>query len=63
MKKPLLLLLIMLMPALALGQPRIQFQTEQHDFGQARPGTQPEFVFEVTNAGDQPLEIIDVGTS
>ena len=57
------LLLLLLIPSLALGQPRIQFQAEQHDFGSVRPGSLPEFVFEVTNVGDQVLEILDVGTS
>jgi hypothetical protein len=57
------LLLLLLIPSLALSQPRIQFQTEQHDFGPVPRGSLPEFIFEVTNAGDQVLEILDVGTS
>jgi len=63
MKRTVFVLLLLLIPSLASSQPRIQFQTEQHDFGSIRPGSLPEFVFEVTNVGDQVLEILDVGTS
>jgi hypothetical protein len=55
--KKIIFLLIMLLPALAYGQPSINFEAEQHDFGQVKQGEQPEFAFHFSNEGTDDLSI------
>jgi hypothetical protein len=55
--KKMIFLLIMLLPALAYGEPSINFETEQHDFGQAKQGEQLEFAFQFSNQGADDLSI------
>jgi hypothetical protein len=50
-------LLIMLFPALAYGEPSINFEAEQHDFGQVKQGEQLEFAFQFYNQGTDNLSI------
>ena len=37
--------------------PRISVKESRYDFGIVEQGTQPEHVFEITNSGDELLEI------
>lgn len=45
--------------------PVFQFKDKQdtHDFGKVKEGTKVEHLFEFTNVGDQPLQIIKVDAS
>jgi hypothetical protein len=47
----------MLLPALAYGEPSINFEAEQHDFGQVNQGEQLEFAFHFSNTGTDDLSI------
>lgn len=49
--------------ALELRGPRIEVKEYQHDFGRITDGQHAVHVFEIRNAGDEPLEIRDVKTS
>jgi hypothetical protein len=54
-------LVCFLCASIALAQenkgPRIELKEMQHDFGKVASGTQASHVFEVRNAGDEPLVI------
>jgi hypothetical protein len=53
----------MLLPALAYGEPSINFQAEQHDFGQVKQGEQLEFAFQFSNQGTDDLSIKKITAS
>jgi hypothetical protein len=55
--KKMVFLIVMLLPALAYGEPSINFDAEQHDFGQVSQGEQLEFAFHFSNAGTDDLSI------
>jgi hypothetical protein len=55
--KKMVFLIVMLLPALAYGEPSINFEAEQHDFGQVNQGEQLEFAFHFSNTGTDDLSI------
>ncbi|HUJ17429.1 MAG TPA: DUF1573 domain-containing protein [Nitrospirota bacterium] len=61
--KPLLTLLLFLMPVLAAAQPAIEFTAERHDFGTVMKGPTLEHAFEFRNAGTEDLIIREVNTT
>lgn len=42
------------------GGPRLSFQETEHQFGTISSATPMEYRFQLTNAGNQPLQITDV---
>ena len=60
--KKFIFILFMLFPALALAEPSIVFNAEQHDFGEVKQGEPLEFTFEFSNAGSEELIIGKVNT-
>jgi hypothetical protein len=55
--KKMIFLLITLLPALAYGEASINFEVEQHDFGQVKQGEQLEFAFQFSNRGTDGLSV------
>jgi imidazole glycerol phosphate synthase subunit HisF len=55
-----LILLIVLLPTLACAEPSVQFEVEQHDFGQVQQGDQLEFAFHFSNQGADELSIKNI---
>jgi hypothetical protein len=51
------LFLMLLAPAYAWCEPTIVFQTEKHDFGAVKPGSNLAYTFEFTNSGTGELVI------
>ncbi len=61
--KNILIVLIMLLPAVAFGEPLISFENGVHDFGVARQGDVLAHTFEFSNAGTDDLAIENVSAS
>lgn len=57
------LLTVFMFAGLAFGQAEIKFKEMIHDFGDIERGQKVSHNFEFTNTGNQPLEILNVGTS
>ncbi len=63
MKAFFLIVLAVCFPAFARAQPAIEFETEQHDFGQVVRGDQLEHSFNFTNRGSDELVIMGLDSS
>jgi len=57
MRKIIFAAFLLLLPAIALAQPLIVFDTEQHDFGTVEKTGTLEFSFDFRNEGTEDLEI------
>ena len=61
MKKLGIILSLLFLRMMIFAAPEITFGTTEHDFGNIREeGGKVKHVFEFTNTGDKPLEIIKV---
>ncbi len=63
MRTYLLIMMVLCLPAFAGAQPAIEFETEQHDFGQVVRGRQLEHSFSFTNRGTDELVVIGLDSS
>ena len=60
--KTFILILLVLVPTFARGEPTIVFQSEKHDFGSVKKGEPLEYTFEFRNAGSDDLIIEQFNT-
>jgi len=63
MKKIILIICIIFVPALCYSQPAITFNELSHDFGIVSQKDRIEHIFEFTNKGNQDLVILKVTAS
>lgn len=63
MKKFILVLFLILLPAVSFAQPSIVFEAESYDSGTVNQGDILEHIFNFTNAGDKELVIEKVSPS
>ena len=57
MKKVILMIFLLVLPATAYAQPSIVFDSEKYDFGVIAPGDSVEHSFDFVNKGDRDLVI------
>lgn len=63
MRRTLIILFLLIIPAIAYSQPSIQFGEETHDFGTVAKGETLENTFVFKNIGDEELVIERLGHS
>ncbi len=63
MKRMLLSIALLLLPAVAYAAPSMKFETLTHDFGKVREGDALEFTFTFGNAGTDDLIIEKIHAS
>ena len=59
----LMVFMLFCLPAFSYAQPSIHFNEVRHDFGKISQSDKPEYVFEFSNTGDQPLTIEKISPS
>lgn len=59
----LMLFMFLYLPAFSYGQPSIHFTEVRHDFGTVGHDDKPEYIFEFSNTGNQPLIIEKISPS
>ena len=57
MRRAVLAIFLILLPAIACAQPLISFDSESYDFGTVSQGKAVEHTFEFSNGGDAELVI------
>ncbi|NWF97389.1 MAG: DUF1573 domain-containing protein [Nitrospirae bacterium] len=63
MKKIILIIVLLALPAICFAQPSIIFDKERQDFGEVKKGTELQYTFEFTNNGNEELVISKIITS